>query len=212
MDINSPIPREWEDYVTQTGVGLEVIPAMLYDTEPFVGGVTRELELFKTNVGKNLAQTNMKQNGLLANPESFLIQNIRVYFHNHPQSDDSGVADSADLVSQFSDLVTLVSRGILQLLIGEKQYGPWPLWTLPAHNFVKGGFSTGSDLLADYGQVDGMLYELVPNLMIAPLQPFQVTLSWPGLPVIALSQDAGEVGETLPIEVLFDGKKARAIQ
>src|SRR5262249_48306369 len=116
----------------------------------------------------------------------------------------SGTGNNAVIPSEFDDLVQLVSTGILNLKIGNKQYGPWPLWMLPANSFVKGAFSTGSDLLADYGQVDGVLYPLQPNLMMAPLQQFTVQLSWP----------AGALTLTTSpfIQILFDGKLARAIQ
>ena len=210
MDINNPIPREWGAYVTQSNLGLEVIPAHLYSVKNYVGGATTTLTLFDFVRGSRADLTNMQQPNMLPNPESFLIQNIRIFFWKHVQSDDSGTGDAAELVSGFDDIVELTTRGILEMKIGNKQYGPWPLWTLPAHNFVKGAFASGSDLLADYGQVDGMLYGLNPNLMIAPLQQFTVTLSWPG-GAVALSTD-GDVPSQLPVEVLFDGQMARSIQ
>ncbi len=223
MDINNPIPREWTKYVTQTNLGLEVIPSVLYSVKAYESTVTTILTFFDTVAGARPDLTNMAQPNMLPNPESFLIQNIRIFNWSEVKSNNSGEGDNLPITSQFNDWVNLTRRGILTLKISEKNYGPWPLWMLAANSFVKGAFATGSDLLADYGQVDGMLYPLIPNLMIAPLQQFTVTLTWPGAasdtPIpggaVTLSQDTvvddETVHEKLPICILFDGQKARSI-
>jgi hypothetical protein len=203
----TPVPKAWTDYLTMTP-GLEEIPGVLYDTVSYVSAVSTQITLFDALRVNRQDLSNMKAAGHLAYPESFLAQNLRVYFKTDVMSDDSGAGDSTAAVCQFGDIVKLVNGGVLNLLIGEKQYGPWPLWVLPAHNFVKGALSTGSDLIADYGQIDGFLYPLEPNLVLAPLQPFLVTLTWPG-GAVTLSTGSESV---IPIQVLFDGKKARAQQ
>lgn len=223
MDINNAIPQEWSDYVTQTNLGLEVVPAMLYSVKGYVSGVTTLLPFFDTVGGARPDLTNMQQPNMLPNPESFLIQNIRIFSWQQPQSNAGGAGDCSDLAAQMACLVELTKRGILTLKIGNKQYGPWPLWTLPAHNFVKGVMaSTGTNatpVVDNYGQVDGMLYSLFPNLMISPLQQFTVQLQWPGAatdtipggPVSCCPEVSGE--ETIiPLEILFDGQLARSIQ
>lgn len=208
MNINSPIPQEWENYVTQTNLGLETIPGMLYSVKAYTSGTTTILSFFDFVNASRPDLTNMQQASMLPNPESFLIQNIRVFYQTSVQSDGIGAANNANLVSGFNDVIQLSKNGILKLKIGNKSYGPWPLWTLPAHNFVKGSIGGGSPTSTlDYGQVDGYLYSLFPNLMIAPLQQFSVTLEWPGGP-LTLSTTGG----SLPIEVLFDGQAARSIQ
>jgi hypothetical protein len=211
MNLNSPIPPEWGSYVTQSPVGLEVVPFHLWDTEPYLGGTTTSLDLFKNVQGKNLQQTNMKQGGSLANPEAMLIQNIRVLYENTVQSDDGSDEDSSSVASQFNDIIQLSVGGVGTLKIGNKIYGPWLLWTLPVANFVKGGFSDSDGAFLNYGQVDGPLYPLFPNLMIAPLQPFVFSIEWPN-GAVTLSQDGFESPESIPIKVLFDGQLARAIQ
>jgi hypothetical protein len=219
VDINNPIPREWSSYVTQTNLGLEVIPAHLYSVKAYISTVTTKLTFFDFVSGSREDLTNMQQPNMLPNPESFLIQNIRIFSWGNVKSDDSGTGDSTAIASQFDDMVKLTNRGVLKLKIGNKSYGPWPLWTLSANSFVKGAFASGSDLLADYGQLDGQLYPLNPYLMIAPLQQFTVSLEWPGAATdaipggpVTLSQDDGEDLENLPIEILFDGQMARSIQ
>lgn len=203
--INGAYPKDWGNYLTQLGNALEVVPAVLYSTKDFTSATTTTLTFFDTAAGSRLDLTNMQNAGALPSPQSFLIQNIRLFFKTQPRSDNSGAGAGTVIASEFDDLVQICNQGVLQLTIGEKRYGPWPLWMLPANSFVKGGFSTGSDLMADYGQLDGNLYPLIPNLMLATLQPFNVTLTWPA-GALTLSQT------TTPIQVLFDGQLARAIQ
>ena len=205
MNINHPIPVEWDRYVTQMGSGLEVIPHMLYDTATYVDATTVDLPFFNA-VRATLDLGNLQQPGMLPNPQSFLIENIRLYFKVNVFADDQGAAGA--FASRINDIVLLVNTGVFRLTIGEKRYGPWPLWTLPASTFVKGMLAVAgaeaANLVTDYGQVDGPLYGLFPNLMISPLQNFQVNLEWP----------AGTVNTTANVvtQVLFDGKLARAIQ
>jgi hypothetical protein len=182
---------------------------MLYSKKSIVSGVGTTLTLFDFVNNSRPDLTNMQQPNMLPNPESFLIQAIRLLYDKRVQSDDSGDADNAELISGFDDVVALSQTGIFQMKIGNKQYGPWPLWTLAAGNFaMQGGFASGSDLLADYGQVGGPMYAIFPNLMIAPLQQFSVTLFWPaGIPVLSTGAES-----ELPIEVVFDGQLARSIQ
>jgi hypothetical protein len=209
-NLNSPIPQQWQGYVTQLGAGLEIIPGHLYDTEVFTSGTTRELTFFTSlqvaGAAKNQNQTNMKVQGALPWPESMLLLNMRVYFKNDVQSANSGLGDATDITASFNDLVQLVTLGVINIEIGEKKYGPFLPWALPANSFVKGAFSTGSDLLANYGQVDGLLYPLVPPLVIAAQQQFKVVWSWPQAAAITLSV------ETLPLVFFFDGQRARALQ
>ena len=205
MDINNPIPAEWNAYVTQTNLGLEVVPAHLYSVKPYTSAITRELIFFDTSRGSRPDLTNMVTAGALPNPESFLIQNMRIYFWSSPQNQAVPGGTLPEVYkSSFNDVVQLSTLGILELKIGNKGYGPWPLWTLPAHNFVKGPME--STVNSSYGQIDGMLYAMEPYLMISPLQQFSARISWPSGPVTTA------MGGDIPIEVLFDGKLARGIQ
>lgn len=203
--INANIPKEWEKYVTQSGIALEVVPSVLYDTLTYTDNSTTELRFFQqTNVALDLS--NMRAAGMLVNPESFLIQNISIYYRTNVQTDDSGAAGA--FASQINDIVLLVNTGIAILKIGNKEYGPWPLWRLPSATFVKGMLAAAgaeaANLAHDYGQVDGPLYSLFPNLMISPVQGFELRLRWP----------SGAVNLTgnVAIQALFDGQLARSVQ
>jgi len=205
MDLNNPIPQEWTSYVTQAAVGLEIVPSMLYDTLLYTDNTTRELTFFQqTNVARDVS--NLKQPGMLSNPQSFLIQNIRIYFRQPVTTTDSGAAGA--FPSSINNIVLLANTGICTLHIGTKEYGPWPIWTLPASTFMKGMLAVAgaeaANLAHEYGQLDGPLYPLFPNLMIAPLQNFDIVLSWPTAAV--------DLTGNVTIQVLFDGQLARAVQ
>lgn len=202
MDLNNPIPQEWTSYVTQSPVGLEIIPYMLYDTASYTSASTTDLSWFTaTRATEDLS--NLKTPTVLPNPQSLLIQNINIYFKTIPNLAATAAA------GEINDMVLLVNTGILKLTIGTKIYGPYPLWKLPAASFVK-GYVTGTfaaPLYYNYGQLDGPLYPLFPNLMIAPLQNFEAHGLWP-----AGAVTLGAPTSPLPIEILFDGQLARAVQ
>lgn len=205
--INANIPQEWTSYTTQTNLGLEIVPAVLYDTLSFTTASTTTLNFFQqTNVTLDIS--NMKQAGMLSNPEAFLIQNISIYFRSQLWT-QAETASGAVQTGQMNDVALLANTGIAQLQIGNKQYGPWPIWRLPSSTFVNGVLTaagaTAANLTTSYGQLAGPLYGLFPNLMLSPLQSFKLTLAWPAGTVAIVSGP-------IPIEVLFDGQLARSIQ
>jgi hypothetical protein len=205
--INQNIPDAWVSYVTQTNLGLEVVPSVLYDTLtlPAAGG-TQELRYYQqTNVPLDIS--NMKQSGMLGNPESFLIQTIGFFFRGLPQA-TAPAAAGATQTGQFNDVALVTNSAIAVLKIGNKEYGPWPLWRLPVSTFTKGSFATGitTDVI-NYGQLDGPMYPLFPNLMLSPLQPFVLSVRWP-----SLAAGSPAISVNTPLEVLFDGQLARSIQ
>ena len=207
MAVNMNIPDAWSSYVTQVNLGLEVIPDFLYDTLTIgaAAASTPELRFFQqTNV--NLDISNMKQSGMLGNPEAFLIQNISVFFK--VPANIIAAAAAGPFTGTFNDIVVAANTGIAELTIGNKKYGPYPLWRLPASTFVKGvvasAGATAANTAVAYGQLDGPLYPLFPNLMLSPLQPFVMSVRWPsGSPALSAA---------LSMEVLFDGQRARSIQ
>lgn len=207
MAINQNIPNAWSSYVTQVNLGLEVIPDVLYDTLTITNGAgsTPELRYFQqTNV--NLDISNMKQAGMLGNPEAFLIMNIRVFFKTTANIIAS--ATPGAFTGTFNDEILATNTGIAELTIGNKKYGPWPLWMLSAGNSVSGPIAsagaTATNAAVAYGQVIGPLYPLFPNLMLSPLQPFLMSVRWPsGSPALSAN---------LVMEVMFDGQRARSIQ
>lgn len=204
MDINNPVPREWESYVTQTALGLEVIPDQLYDVQTYVDNTSTELNYFNA-VRANKSISNMTQPSVLPNPESFLIQAIRIKFNNQVETVDQA-ASGAALPSFTNDIVLLQNTGRFTLTIGHKQYGPWKLWPMPAGSGVMGFMAAAGAEAAGqvsmYANTFGKLWGMFPHLMIAPLQNFQVDLNWPA---------AVNLSANLDVEIMFDGQRARAI-
>lgn len=201
MNLNNPIPQEWAQYVTQSQIGLEVVPSMIYDTNTYVSAATQSLTFFNA-VRATADLGNLQQPGMLPNPQSFLIQAPRLFFKYAD-------ALSATVATQvWNDLILLVNTGIFRLQIGEKRYGPWPLWVMAAGSAptinMSGVGTAGAVNLLGYGQLMGNMYAFYPNLMIAPLQNFFVTLEWPAAAVTLTGN--------MVIEVVFDGQLARAIQ
>lgn len=197
MNLNNPIPQEWTSYVTQSQIGLEVVPSVLYDTNTYTDNVTQSLTFFNA-VRATADLGNLQQPGMLPNPQSFLIQAIRLYF----KYVDAVAATVA--LQVWNDMILLVNTGIMRLQVGEKRYGPWPLWMLPAGTFPQISMAGANSNFMGYGQIGGPLYALYPNLMIAPLQNFFVTLEWPAAAV--------DLTANMVIQVTFDGQLARAIQ
>lgn len=208
--INQFIPRDWESYVTQTGVGLEVIPHVLYDTATYTSAATVDLPFFQTPRA-TADLSNVQNPGLLPSPQSFLIQNISVGFKVQPFTNSQTANNTAQL-SVYNDLILLINTGIMRLTIGEKRYGPWPLSRLPLGSFVKGVLAdagaTAANLVASYANTDGPLYSLFPNLLIAPLQQFSVNLLWPAGAVTLTTAAVVPMVFT----VILDGQLSRAIQ
>lgn len=203
--INADIPAEWKSYVTQTNIALEEVPSVLYDTLTYTDNTTTELRFFQqSNVARDIS--NMTNAGMLSNPEAFLIQCISIYFRTTVETADSGAAGA--FASQFNDIVLLANTGIALLKIGNKEYGPWPIWRLPASTFAKGAMSQAgaeaANLAHNYAQLDGPLYSLFPNLMISPLQKFTFFLQWPS--------GAVNLTANVVVQSLFDGQLARSVQ
>lgn len=205
-NINGPIPQEWGGYVTQANVGLEVIPAILYDTQTYVDNTTVILPFF-TSVPANESVSNVNPPAVLPNPESFLIKNIFWFVPTELETIDQGAAAAA-LPSQFDDIILLANTGILKLFIGDKPYGPWPLYRLPCSTFPKGNFAAAgaeaANLVSGYGNTDGPQYPVLPPLLIAPTQKFRVSLEWPA--------GAVNLAANRSIKVGLDGQKSRGIQ
>ena len=197
MDINNPIPQEWSAWVTQSAVNLEVVPAALYDTNTYTDNVTQSL-LFFNAVRATQDLGNMQIASMLPNPQSFLIQAIRLYAK---YTDVVGTTVASQL---WNDLILLVNTGVMRLTIGEKKYGPWPLHWLSAGSSVDGMLAGANSNYMGYAQVKGPLYSLAPYLMVAPLQNFFVELAWPAAAV--------DLTGNMVLAVEFDGQLARAVQ
>lgn len=204
--INANIPNEWAGYVTQSNVGLEVYPAILYDTQTYTDNSSTILTFF-TSVPANESISNVNPPSILPNPASFLIKTIGLFFVTQLETIDQGAAAAA-LPSRFNDIVLLCNTGICKLFIGEKPYGPWPMYRLPIATYPKSVIAAAggeaANLVSAYGNTDGPMYPLLPPLLIAPMQKFRLTLEWPN--------GAVDLSANINIKVVLDGQQSRAIQ
>ena len=208
MAVNINIPDAWTSYVTQTNLGLEVVPFTLYDTLAIQPGLIpgpanpSQFRFFQqVNVTEDIS--NMKTVGMLSNPEAMLIQAIRFVW----EAPMTTTMDQALAIGLMNNLT------VMTLKIGNKVYGPWPLWMI-----TSGARTVGCNVgITDcfLVQNEGPLYPLFPNLMLSPLQPFILTLD-------VTSSTATTGGKAQPnfptadgpvyMQVMFDGQLARSIQ
>jgi hypothetical protein len=200
--INNPIPPEWESYVTQSPVALEVIQDTIYDSLVFTSATTTSLTFFVESIATtNQGITNLTQPGMLPNPESFLVQAIRFYVRWTTQTAAATVA-----ASPINDLMLLMNTGILTAKFGNKTYGPWPLWMIASGAYVQSSIAStiATSAVVTAPEIGGPLWSLFPALMIAPLQAFQAQITWP-----AGTVTLGAGNPTL--QLVYEGQRARAV-
>jgi hypothetical protein len=199
--INNPIPPEWSNYVTQSPVALEIIQDTLWDSLTYTSASTTSLTFFVESIAtvKNDI-TNMQQPGMLPNPESFLVQAVRIFMKWTPTSAATLAANVAN------DIALLFNTAIFTAKFGNKTYGPWPAWMLSAGGGpdIRLSANATPPIITSYAQLGGPLWSLFPSLMISPLQAFQASLTWPS--------GAVTLGAGNPvISVVYEGQRARAV-
>jgi hypothetical protein len=138
---------------------------------------------------------------MLPNQESFLVQAIRFYVRWTTQTAAATVA-----ASPINDLMLLTNTGVLTAKFGNKTYGPWPLWMMGSGAYVNSQIAStiATSAVVTAPEIGGPLWSLFPALMIAPLQAFQATISWPAG---AVTLGAGNP----TLELVYEGQRARAI-
>src|SRR5262245_60473065 len=211
MPVNINIPAAWDSYVTQTNLGLEVVPHCLYDTlrinpGPVPGGGTppnpTQFRFFQqTNVTEDIS--NMKNQGMLPNPEAMLIQAIRFWW----------ALPMTTTMDQSLAIALFTNSSVMTLKIGNKVYGPWPLWMLTSGSRLTGCNVGITDCFTV--QNEGPLYPLFPNLMLSPLQPFIVTIDLtPSTTTTGAKGTPNFPTADGPVfmQVMLDGQLARSIQ
>lgn len=201
-------PSQFQQYDTQYQGAKEAIGWTWWDVNNYTTAATTQLAFFTTmKATRNLS--NMKLAGQLPMPSAFFLRAIRVQIYDLPY-DEALVAAPATQTGQLNDHTRLLENGIAELFIGDKLYGQWPLWMLPAG----GGIVTNMGIVAasvlDHNnngvQDPRAVYTLSKPLFIAPQINFRVDLTWP----------AG--AETLvsispkPIWVGLDGDLVRPVQ
>jgi hypothetical protein len=202
--INNPIPPEWENYVTQSPIALEVIQDTIYDTKTYTSASTTSLTFFVQSIASvNKDITNLTQPAMLPNPESFLVQCPRIFVKWAMN------ALAATVAAQVANDITLLfNTAVLTMKFGNKTYGPYPAWMLSAGGGpdirLTSNSATAAVNMTSYAQLGGPLWAMFPHMMISPMQAFQAIMEWPSG---AVTLGAGNPA----ISLVYEGQRARAV-
>jgi hypothetical protein len=206
--LNNPIPREWDQYVTQQANGqLQIVPYIMYFKATYITATTGNTLDFFNTVPASDAISNVKQPGILPAGQSMLIQAIRVHIENNIEVQDMGAADAV-LVGQAQDNF-LIQEGVLRMNIGTKPQGPWPIHCLPSGTGAEvmamaAAGAEAANLVVNQADLAGPMYALFPNLLIANLQQFSAQMAWAAALTLSITNKN--------IWLMFDGQLARPIE
>ena len=205
------MPVGYAKYDTQYKGQKESIGWMLWDTVQYTSAATVALTFFNA-VRATLDLSNMELAGQLASPKAFLVRAIRFFPKIHPLSSARAAAGAVQ-PGILSDIAQLLNGGVLQIQIGSKNYGVYPLWKLPAGAGAYAAYASDGDV-ADPGEIQDYAMPGVPDarnaytlarpLFIAPQINFSVQLTWPAALTLAH-------GNTL-LTIALDGDLIRPVQ
>jgi hypothetical protein len=189
--------------------GKEVITGALWDTLQYPQAGALRLEFFAANRA-TLDLSNMTGNGQLPQPESFLVRSIQVYIKNRPESTATAAAGAVQADS-LEDIANIVHNGALTFIVGQKDYGIYPVDCLPAGGGPWGTLCVNDVLIAgaavSYAN-NGFphtthVFALAVPVLIAPQINFRCAITWAALlPIIRATM----------IQVALVGDSIRAIQ
>jgi len=116
----------------------QVIRHIFYDTATYTSGSTTELEFFSvqrtTNPNKSI--TNFTGKGMLPTKESFLITGVSIAYQTAIT-----IGTTAAVTGAANDINLLKWNGVFTLKLAQKEYGPLPLYEIPAGGGVVGSVS-----------------------------------------------------------------------
>lgn len=203
------IPEEWGPYSTQQANEFEIVSRPLWDTQTFTDNSSTLLNFFasqQANLGLG--------NEVFPLKNSFLCCAIGVFFKSQAFSNLT-TADQAAFASAFNDIVLITNTGVLNITIGQKLYGPFPLWKLSpgagVWGLMAGGAGTPNGAvppIVNYAQLGEPTPEAMFKLAIPLVLPMstniQVSMQW----AAAVNTQNGNN----TICLILDGKEARPLQ
>ncbi len=200
-------PTEYEAFVTEYPGVLEEISWSWWDTGTITSTATTTFTLFTGAPPASLDLGNMLLDSVLPAPDAFLIENFRCFIRARPDL-TTAVASGATQTGTLDDLAQIIQTSTATLTIGQKTYGQWPLWQLPAGGGLQGIVATGDiDVVYDYannGTPDGRApYALATPLLIMPQINFNV--------VVDLAATITIVNAAL-VTIVIDGRLLRPVQ
>jgi len=201
------IPDEWAAYSTQQNAEFEIIHRPIWDTQTYTDATTLSINFFQTpqaNQGLGNETFPLKN--------SYLCAAIGVYFKDQAENNVPGT-DLTAWASVFNNHVLLANTGVLNIIIGNKEYGPFPLWKLSPGGGVWGivgaaGTATAAAVV-NYSQLGipdpRALFKLAIPLVIPQNTRTVMTMNW-----AATVNLAGTDNSVLCLTL--DGKEARPLQ
>lgn len=201
-------PKAYLKYATQMDK-FEVINGALWDTLTYTSATTLRLTYF-TATRATVDLSNMEVAGQLPYPKAFLARSLKVFLKQRPESVNE-VAATNPQTGAVNNIAQLFNTGALQITIGSKNYGTYPLWVFGCAGGPSGIMLQSNILIAgsyaDYAQSgrahsrDGFTFA-VP-LFIEPQMNFNVDLQWGA--VVTLTRN-------LTLTVAFEGDLIRPVQ
>ncbi len=209
MATKFPSFEQLQDFsVNRTGQ-YEVIKQSLYDEVTYASAGQTSLIFFqvpKGQSGKTIADTNLTLAGQLASPINFLVYSVELLFlpGGNPLTVANNDADTTVSALEFTnDVYQFARNGSLRLTIGSKAYlEEAPLGVFPSKTWLETQFgaalhytqATAADasrqIIGAYASLRGRPYATDPELLIAPTQNFDVTLTWPAAVPLPSGNDA----------------------
>lgn len=203
-------PPEFELYQSQYQGRKEVQGWQFWDTVGYLTGVTVALRMFNV-VRATLDLGNMTTPGQFPEGVGFLVRAINFMVKDLPESQATAAAGAVQ-PGAVDSVALLINTGVLAFQIGDKNYGVWPLWMLPAGGGAFGNMMVNNVLiagaLADWSNAGypdvRNAYTLTIPIFIRPKVGWWIDLLWPAGAVATI--------RNVNLCVLLDGDVVRAIQ
>jgi len=190
-----------------------------YDIQTYANAGQTKLSFFQVPIGqssKTIADTNMRNAGMLPQPINFLVESIEIVFFPGVLPTTKGVAVAE---TEFSnDVYTVAKSGSLKFYIGSKTYleeaplGRFPpktRLTMDSAHAISELQAVAADselqVSTDYASFIGRPYALDPEILLVPNQNFEISLEWPAVVALPSGVD-GRIG------VIMDGIQYRQSQ
>ena len=202
-------PKSYQNYATQFKGRFEVINGSLWDTQQYAQAGQVQLTFF-TATRATVDLSNMEVAGQLPFPKAFLIRALKIHLKQRPESVNM-VAATNTQTGAINNICQVFNTGSLQITIGSKQYGIYPLWIFAAGNGPFGVMGQ-SNVLATGGMVDyaGMGAPVASNaytfsvpMFIEPQMNFKIDLYWGAAAAIVRATN---------LTVLLEGDLIRSVQ
>lgn len=196
----------WETLRQKYGTLLaqsQTISWIWYDKLLYTSAATVLLTYF-TGIRATLDLGNMVVAGALQGMQAFVVKAIRVYF-DREQTEVAAVPGAAN------DISRLVNNGVLTFTVGQKNYGIWPLHSLPGGGGVLANSAGAGAEATNQFQTNATngvpdprcIYTLEHPLLIEPQISFAAQIQWPA---------AQTLSSNVNIMVMLDGSLIRPVQ